>query len=616
LSLNDVQLHLVTTVDEAQELLRWLSERHESNTIGFDIETGEYPGKDPKHALSPYHGRIRLAQIGDEHHGWALAWDEWAGLFYEAMSKWEGDIVCHNIAFEASWMANQSRWKFPWERAHDTMLGAKVLDPSGSGALKQLTAKYIDKRAAALQNILEDTFSNNGWSWGTIPVDNPNYWQYGALDPVITVQLLNHQKNEGLISRYGRVYELEMAARKVVSKMEQNGAPIDVEYSEAMYKKLSDEVNQAKSWCKENVGVNIGSSAQLAKFFTKMGATITKTTKGGNPSVDKDQLKFWAVSGENESIKQYAKLILDVKKKDKIATAYFDNFVKMHVDGVLHPQIKTMGARTGRMSCVTPALQTIPRGDELVRGAFIPSPGGKIVTADMDQVEARLLAHFANEQGLADAFASPEDFFTVLTRQIFNDPSIVKEDKRRSLTKNTVYARLYGAGLTKMANTAGVSEEQMKSVVDAFDETYPGVTEFQNRVTAEVEERFKTEGQGYVLTPFGRRIPCDDDKPYTGVNYTIQAHAAELMKESLVRADAAGLSEYLTLPIHDEILLNVPDAEANDALRVLQECMEVVDGTYLVPLTAGADGPYENWGVKYASKTVPLIEEDHFEETK
>lgn len=612
-SLSDVKLNLVTSVDEAFELLRWLGERHTGDCIGFDIETGEYPGNDGKDALSPYRGRIRLAQIGDENVGWAMDWNEWSGLFYEAMSKYEGDIVCHNIAFEAGWMTNQSRWEFPWYRSHDTMIAAKIINPAGSGALKELTAKYIDRRAAAMQGMLDEVMKSNGWTWGTIPTTTPEYWSYGALDPVLTARLWNFLRKEGIEDKYRRVYDLEMAARRVVSRMELNGAPVDLEYSQRKYDELTKYVERTKEWCRENAAVSIGSNVQLARFFTGMGAEITRTTKSGAPSVDKTQLKLWANVDDDTLVKRYAKLVLDVRAADKIASSYFKNFLSMHINGKVHPQIKTLGARTGRMSCVSPALQTLPKGNSIVRDAFIASPGNKIVTCDMDQVEARLLAHFGNEHGLAQAFAAEEDFFVTITRQIFNDSTINKEDKRRSLTKNVVYARLYGAGLSKMAETAGVSERQMKVVVDAFDVNFPGVSEFQSAVEQATQSRLANEGQGYVITPFGRKLPCDEGRLYTGVNYLIQAHAAELLKEALVRAESAGLGDYLILPVHDEIVMNVPEDQAKDALRTLRECMEVVDGSYLVPLTAGPEGPFDAWGEKYRAKPKLDIEEEFIE---
>jgi hypothetical protein len=142
--LSGVTLERVDSVEKAFALMRWLGERHETDAIGFDIETGEYKGNPTDDALSPYHGHVRLAQIGDQNTGWAIPWDEWSGVFYEAMSKWEGQIITHNIAFEAKWMAETTRFRMPWERSHDTMIQAHIVDPLGPGALKVLTSRYVE----------------------------------------------------------------------------------------------------------------------------------------------------------------------------------------------------------------------------------------------------------------------------------------------------------------------------------------------------------------------------------------------------------------------------------------------------------------------------------------
>jgi len=144
MSLADVQLNLVDSVEKAEKFMTWLSQRRPMNAIAIDTETGELPGNPTKDALSPWHGRLRLVQVGDAQTGWSIPWDEWSGVFYEAMDKFDGPIVCHNIAFEAKWFEIHSRWSIPWERAHDTMIMSQIIDPIGSAALKKLTAQFVD----------------------------------------------------------------------------------------------------------------------------------------------------------------------------------------------------------------------------------------------------------------------------------------------------------------------------------------------------------------------------------------------------------------------------------------------------------------------------------------
>jgi hypothetical protein len=121
---------------------------------------------------------------------------------------------------------------------------------------------------------------------------------------------------------------------------------------------------------------------------------------------------------------------------------------------------------------------------------------------------------------------------------------------------------------------------------------------FQKQIEDAGVRRFREEGQGYVYTWTGRRLPCDEDRAYTLVNYLIQGGAAEVFKSNLIKLDQADLTELLIVPVHDEIVLNAPRKDAQEIMKVVQECMTTREG-WAVPLTSGIDGPMENWGEKY-----------------
>ena len=602
--LSNVKLSLVDSAEKAQEFIAWLSERRPHNAIAIDTETGELPGRPREHALSPWHGRLRLVQVGDGQHGWSIPWDEWAGVFYEAMDKFDGPIVCHNIAFEARWFDVQSRWDLPWGRAHDTMIMAHIIDPLGSGALKRLAALHVDGRAVALQDTLDTELAKNGWTWGTVPVTFQPYWSYGALDTVLTMRLWEmFYEKCGPSGPYNRAYELEMAARKIVTRMEINGARVDLDYSKKKYDELTQYATTVKEWAKNTYnGVSITSNQQLVRLFESLGAEITEFTPTGQKSCTKDQLKLLKING-NEEVANLADIVLKQRKADKLANTYFSNFLSENIDGFVHPSVKTLGARTSRMSIQNPALQTLPKGDDVVRRAFIPRDEDHvIITSDLDQVEFRMFASLSNDPNLISLFNRSDetgsDPFTEIGREIYNDPTMQKSDKRRALIKGTVYGRLYGAGVAKQALTAGVAEPQMRSVSDAFDGRYPGMAMFQRQIEDAGMRRVREEGQGYVYTWTGRRLPCDEDRVYTLVNYLIQGGAAEVFKANLVKLDQADLTELLIVPVHDEIVLNAPRKDAEEIKHVVQQCMTTTEG-WNVPLTAGIDGPLETWGDKY-----------------
>jgi len=603
-SLANVQLHLVDSAQKASDFIHWLSQRRPYDALSVDTETGELPGNPREHAFSPWHGQLRLVQVGDGEQGWSIPWGEWAGVFYEAMDKFDGPLICHNIAFEARWFDVKSRWKMPWHRAHDTMIMAHVIDPLGSGALKRLAALHVDGRAVALQNTLDEELAKNGWTWGTVPVDFKPYWSYGALDCVLTTRLWEmFYKQCGPDGPYHKPYELEMQTRRIVTRMELNGARVDLDYSKKKYEELTAYTESVKTWAKQTYGgTSITSNQQLVRLFESIGAEITEFTPTGQKSCTKDQLKILKING-NDEVKQLADIVLKQRKADKLANTYFSNFLSENINGFVHPSVKTLGARTSRMSIQNPALQTLPKGDDVVRRAFLPKDENHvIVTSDLDQVEFRMFASLSNDTNLIDLFnradAIGSDPFTEIGREIYADPTMERSDKRRGLIKGTVYGRLYGAGVAKQAITAGVAEPQMRAVSDAFDLRFPGMSYFQRQVEDAGMRRLRDEGQGYVYTWTGRRLPCDEDRVYTLVNYLIQGGAAEVFKSNLVKLDQADLTELLIVPVHDEIVLNAPRKDAEEIKRIVKKCMTTFEG-WAVPLTAGIDGPLETWGDKY-----------------
>lgn len=602
--LENVRLELVDSVAQAERFISWLGERRPHNALAIDTETGELPGNPRAHALSPWHGRLRLVQVGDAMTGWSIPWDAWKGVFYEAMNKFDGPLVCHNIAFEAKWFEIQSEWSMPWHRSHDTMIMAQLLDPLGSGALKKLTAQYIDPQAASLQSILDDGLIENGWTWGSVPTTYEPYWAYGALDPVLTMRLWEKFWTKcGPGQPYSQAYELEMNTRRIVTRMELNGARLDLNYSQKKYDELVSYTDQVREWASSTYsGLAIGSNQQLVRQLELMGAEITERTDSGQKSASADQLKMLVRDGSPE-IQQLADTVLKYRKAGKLASTYFLNFINDNVDGFVHPSVKTMGARTGRMSIQNPALQTLPKGDDTVRRAFLPKDEDHvIITSDLDQVEFRMFSSLSQDANLIQLFnladATGSDPFTEIGREIYQDPTMQKSDKRRALIKGVVYGRLYGAGVAKQALTAGVPEEQMRSVSNEFDRRFPGMAMFQKKVEDIGMRRLQAEGQGYVNTWTGRRLPCDDDRVYTLVNYLIQGGAAEVFKSNLVKLDQADLTELLIVPVHDEIVLNAPRKDAEEIKQLVRQCMTTTEG-WSVPLTADVDGPLENWGEKY-----------------
>ena len=581
--LDHVTLSLVNSFDRAQEFMRWMGERRPM--LGVDTETS---------GLVPHKDKVRLIQFGDLNQGWALPWERWGGLALEVLNGYTGDLALHNSPFDIrmlTYAAPDELKRWPWERTWDTMTMSHLVSPASPHGLKPLSGMLIDRKAAAAQSQLDAGMVDNHWSWATVPLDYPPYWIYGALDPVLTCYLQQHFKP--LIPN-PRLLDMEMATLRIVTAMMLKGARIDLDYCWEATSKLSTFSAQARDWLHRTYGLaNPTSSVQALEAFKRAGVTVPlKFTKGGAQALDKEVL---------EAIDHpLATYILAVKQSEKMVSTYFDNFREMvDENGRVHANIRAQGARTGRMTVTEPALQTLKKKSGIVRNAFIPADEHSLVSVDADQIEARLMAHFSQDAGLKAAFLSSDDFFTGLAKQIFRDETIHKDDKRRQLTKGVIYGKLYGAGVPTMARTAKVSESQMAEVVAGFEQTFPGVKVFQQAVNGAAISRYRAEGEAYITTPFGRKLLADDNREYALVNYLLQGHAAEIFKLNLAKLDAVGLGPYLMLPVHDEIVMEVPNEEADNALKLAIETMNDDDG-YFVPITWSGEVMAGAWGAKYA----------------
>jgi DNA polymerase-1 len=593
----DTKLKLVQTIDDAMEMKRWLGETHGDYPVfGLDTETS---GLDPWEPGA----KLRLLQIGDGETGWAVPWEGWGGVALEVMNAWKGQWTLHNASFDAKWLKVHADWDMPWDRTHDTMIMAQIERPGGRNDLKYLSTQFVDPMADAGQKELKEAMKNHGWTWGTIPVDFPAYYLYSCLDPVLAHHLFHHFRTD---LSFPEAYSLEMAVRRICTDMESRGMRVDLEYSQKRFDELKKQVIDSKQWAQDNWGISIGSNPQLVSFFRdQLGAqfeVFSKTT--GQPSIDKSQLELFAQS-EDQTVAAAANFIVNVRNADKMSNSYFKNFLEMNNDGIVHPSVKTMGARTGRMSVVSPALQTIPKDDSMgVRNAFVSRDAGDVlISCDYSQVEMRLLAHFSGDPNLQRAFKEADetggDFFVSIGRQIYNDPNFSKKDKRRGLMKGVMYGAAYGSGIQKMADSAGVSFETMKAVSDDIFETYPGIKSFMTETEALGVRREADEGVGYIETATGRRIPADKGKLYTLTNYTLQGTAAELMKKAIVRLDAAGYGPYMQMAIHDEMIFSIPEHMVEKALPEIQELMSYCNGEFAVDLPAEPEVIGNRWGIKY-----------------
>lgn len=580
--LDTVSLRIVETFDEAQEFLNWLGERRP--IMAIDTETS---------GLQWWRDKLRLVQFGDPRGGWAIPWEGWGGLVQQALGWYEGDMVFHNAKFDVHQLEVHGGMKMPWGRVHDTMVMAHILNGAEKIGLKRLAGRFIDPRAAAGEEILKDAMKRGGWTFETVPPNFEPYWAYGVLDAVYTAELYE-QFAPQVQASYSDLYDMERQVTADACYMERYGLRIDVDLLHQKMREY-DVVLEAYKARGKQLGFSLGSNRQVVDYLKQQGISFNKVTPTGQDSLDAEVLR--------QIDHPVARGVLEYRQMQKIYSTYFKNFEEMRDGDVVHCSIKTVGTRTGRMSISEPALQTLPRehADNRfaidVRDLIIPPDDHVLVTGDFDQIEQRLVAHFAEEQGMMQAFAKG-DVFTEMARQIYQDPTIQKRDERRQHTKNCAYTKAYGGGLGKFALTAGINIDQARDFLQMYDSMFPGVVRFQRLVDRVARERKQQTGEAFVVTPFGRRHVADQDKMYTLVNYLVQGTAADILKYTMVKLDHYDLGPpAMRLPVHDELLFYVHRDQIDEQYPVIQQVMQDLT-TYQVPLTVGLE-VVQRWGDKF-----------------
>jgi DNA polymerase I-like protein with 3'-5' exonuclease and polymerase domains len=261
----------------------------------------------------------------------------------------------------------------------------------------------------------------------------------------------------------------------------------------------------------------------------------------------------------------------------------------------VRPTIYTLGTDTGRMSCVRPNLQQLPRSGG-VRACITADPGHVLVSADFSGVELRVAAALSGDAALAriitedDAAkavdpAAKTDIHWRIAREVYG-PGATKLD--RSNVKRGVFGRLYGAGIPGIARTLRIRESEAAAVAETLDAMIPGLTAWSKRLRKGVEA-----GHTRFTTYSGRTIYLPQGSPHRSVNYAIQGTARELFLDALLRWRETPWGTSILLPVHDEILAMVPDTDGPTATTALLDCMHT---EFMgVRIIAEADQPTHAW---------------------
>jgi DNA polymerase-1 len=311
----------------------------------------------------------------------------------------------------------------------------------------------------------------------------------------------------------------------------------------------------------------------------------------GNPVLDKFVMKDLA---EKHKVDFVVK-IQEFKKYEKLLGTYLNGIYSQHdAEDMVHCGINTMEAVTGRMSITKPALQTLPKKDKTIRNAFIPKKGHKFWFLDLDQVEYRMFAHYAQAVGLIEAIKKGYDIHQATAALIYKVPYEEVTEDMRTMAKRINFALIYGMGDPALAETLELSLGEAMKFKAQYFAALPEAQPFINSVQRVCKTR------GWIKNKYGRRRRLKREEVYKAVNSLIQGCAADYIKEKAVLIMKYILLHKLpidpVLPIHDEIIYDVPDGYEEEMYTIRWIQSEFTK--FRAPITAGVEIASDRWGKK------------------
>ena len=463
--------------------------------------------------------------------------------------------------------------------SNDTMIGSYLVDPDGSHRLENLIRMQF---GVLLDG--EDALLGKGKKRVAPQTLSPRMVaEFEGPRVAKLPDLAEHQAAEIEAASMGGLYrDVELPLSDVLRRMEDFGVKVDAGYLGKMSKQMQKQLTALESECHElaDMEFNLGSPKQLADvLFNRLKLPTGKKTKTGY-STDGEVLEMLAPHHE------LPKKILEYRQVSKLKSTYVDALPLLVCErtGRIHAQFNQTVAATGRLSSSDPNLQNIPIRTPLgreVRRAFVAEKGNLLVSADYSQIELRLMAELSQDPVLMEAFNNNLDVHRDTASRIFGVPVDEVTDEQRGQAKTVNFGILYGQGPFGLSKTLGISQAEARRFIDEYKKTYKGVIRYLDNT---VKQAYDT---GYVSTILNRRrmLPGLHAKPgparaaaeRLAVNAPIQGSAADLIKVAMVNLDhalaAQGMDSRMSIQVHDELLLECPEAEADKAAGLVRDAM-------------------------------------------
>ncbi len=489
----------------------------------------------------------------------------------------------HNAKFD---MTVLQRHGMPLEPPiFDTMVASWLGNnaPDTRHGLKALTLKTLNIQMTEIKELIGS--GKNQITMAQVPLEKVT--PYASADVDMTLRLAEMVEKPLRDNKdFQNIFQtLEMPLIYVLKDMELAGIKLDTVALGQMSTQLAGRLLELEQEIHQSAeqSFNINSTQQLSDIlFNKLGLPSKgiKKNKSGHYSTAANVLE--SLQEEHKIIT----LILEQRTLTKLRSTYVDALpalVNPHT-GRLHTNYNQIGVSTGRLSSNNPNLQNIPirtpQGRE-IRRAFVAEPGHRLIAADYSQVELRILAHIAEDEGLLAAFNNDEDIHTATAARVLDIPPQEVDKYKRRIAKTVNFGLIYGQSAFGLAQTTGMSREEAADFIKTYFEKYPGVKKYINDTKQLAAE------QGYVATLYGRRRDFSHLANLSGpqraraereaINMPIQGTAADIMKQAMITLHAElkkrKMQTHILLQVHDELVLEAPQNELNEAAALTREVM-------------------------------------------
>ncbi len=484
---------------------------------------------------------------------------------------------------------------------HDTMLESYVLEAHRTHGLEALAERHLGRKGLSYEDLC-------GKGANQIPfaqVDVGKAAEYSGEDSEMALQV--HQTLWPAVAADAgmrHVYEqIEMPVSVVLERVERHGVLIDAAVLARQSKELAERMVALEQEAYTIAGqpFNMGSPKQIGDIlFTKLGLPAKKKTATGAPSTDEEVLQELAADYPLPA------RILEHRSLAKLKGTYTDKLPLMvnPSTGRVHTNYAQAVAVTGRLASNDPNLQNIPiRTPEgrRVREAFIAPPGHVLMSADYSQIELRIMAHISEDPSLLRAFAEGIDVHRATASEVFGVPVAEVGSEQRRYAKVINFGLIYGMGAFGLASNLGIEQKAAKDYIDKYFARFAGVKRYMD------ETRVSAKKKGYVETVFGRRLWLPEINSGNGprkagaerqaINAPMQGTAADLIKLAMIAVqntlDQERRATRMVMQVHDELVLEVPDAELGWAQEAIPRLMAGV-AQLKVPLLAEV-GVGHNW---------------------